>query len=168
MRRLIEMHCAVATDLNFDMSSLTPLTAPGVTDDPVFDATVPIDTPADSSHCMVNISRVRAAFIVKDSFHIFIEATTSLNCYGERTQNKSSFAILALINLEDLNNKSALFDLALALDSDVRVMTFSHLAARVINASEGIIGRASVATLIGIAAVNHLLLRELNLFAIFD
>ena len=117
---------------------------------------------------MVNISRVRAAFIVKDSFHIFIEANTSFNCYGDRPQNKSSFAILALINLEDLNSKSALFDLALALDSDVRVMTFSHLATRVINASEGIIGRASVATQIGIAAVNHLLLRELNLFAIFD
>ena len=117
---------------------------------------------------MVNISRVRAAFIVKDSFHIFIEANTSFNCYGDRAQNKSFFAILALINLEDLNSKSALFDLALALDSDVRVMTFSHLATRVINASEGIIGRASVATQIGIAAVNHLLLRELNLNAIFD
>ena len=76
--------------------------------------------------------------------------------------------MLALINLDDLNSKSALFDLAFALDSDVRVMTFSHLATGAHNASEGIIGRASIATQIGRAAVNHLLLRELMLIAISD
>ena len=160
------MHCAIATDLNFDMSSITPLFAPGVTDDPVFGATVPIETPADNSHCVVNIVRALAAFIVIDSLHIFKEANTSFNSYGHRAPDKSFFAILALINLEDLNSNSALIDLAFALYSDVRVMTFSHLATGVHNASEGIIGKASIAT--HIATVDHLLLRELNLNAIFD
>ena len=50
LRRVSEMHSAIATDLNFDMSSITPLFAPGVTDDPVFGATVPVETPADKSH----------------------------------------------------------------------------------------------------------------------
>ena len=162
----MEIHCAIATDLNFYMSSVTPLIAPGVTDDPVFDATVPIETPADNSHCVVMILRVRAAFIVIDSLHIFNETITSFNSYGYRAPDKSFFAILALINLEDLNSKSALIDLAFALYSDVRVMTFSHLATGVHNASEGIIGKASIAT--HIATVDHLLLRELNLIAIFD
>ena len=98
------MHSAVATDLNFDMSSLTPPIAPGVTDDPVFDATVPIETPADNSHCVVMILRVRAAFIVIDSLHIFSELNTSFNSYGDRAPDKSFFAILALINLEDHNS----------------------------------------------------------------
>jgi len=163
----LEIHCAIATDLNFYMSSVTPLTAPGVTDDPVFGATVPIETPADNSHCVVMIVRVRAAFIVIDSLHIFNETITSFNSYGYRAPDKSFFAILALINLEDHNSKSALIDLAYAaLGFDVRVITFSHLATGFHNASEGIIGKASMAT--HIATVDHLLLRELNLIAIFD
>ena len=100
----MEIHCAIATDLNFYMSSVTPIIAPGVTDDPVFDATVPIETPADNSHCVVMILRVRAAFIVIDSLHIFSELNTSFNSYGDRAPDKSFFAILALINLEDHNS----------------------------------------------------------------
>jgi hypothetical protein len=117
---------------------------------------------------VVNISLVLATIFVKDSLLIFIEANTSLNLYGEWALFKSFFAIKVFINLEDLNGKSALIDLATALDSDVRVMSFSHLTTSVQNASEGSIGIASIATHIKIAAVDHLLLRELNLIAISD
>ena len=117
---------------------------------------------------MVNISIFLATIFVIDSFHIFIEANTSLNLYGDRALYKSFFSIIVFINLEDLNGISALFFLAFALDSDVRVMSFSHLTTSVQNASEAFIGIASIATQIKIAAVDHLLLRELNLIAIFD
>ena len=118
---------------------------------------------------MVNISIFLATIFVIDSVLIFIEANTSLNLNGDRALYKSLFAIIVFINLEDLNGKSALFDLATAaLDSDVRVMSFSHLTTSVQNASEGSIGIASIATHIKIAAVDHLLLRELNLIAISD
>ena len=64
------MNCAFSTNLNFDMSLITPLIAPGVTDDPVFGACFAVDIPADNSDCVICILDYRGAVFIEDTIRI--------------------------------------------------------------------------------------------------
>ena len=77
---------------------------------------------------MVKFTLLIAAFSVVDTLQIIIEAITSMNECGDRAVFKSGFTILQVINPFDLNGNFALFELAWACISGVRVITFSHLA----------------------------------------
>jgi len=77
---------------------------------------------------VVKFTLLIAAFFVVDTLHIIIEATTSMNECGDRAVFKSGFTILQVINPLDLNGNFALFELAVACISGVRVITLSHLA----------------------------------------
>jgi hypothetical protein len=64
------MNCAFSTNLNFDMSVITPLIAPGVTDDPVFGACDSVDIPTDNSDCVICILDSRGAVFIEDAIQI--------------------------------------------------------------------------------------------------
>ena len=117
------MDFAIAIYYNSHMSGFTPLNAPGVTDNPVFGTCAAIDIPADNSHCVVDIINIRAAELVEDILLIVIEERINLNDCGDRAISKSVFMIRDEMTIDDLYGNFASIKLAVALDSDVRVIT---------------------------------------------
>jgi hypothetical protein len=136
------------------MSVLTKLLSPGVTDDPVFGFIRIFETPADNSHCVVGFL---AAFIVEDTLTIILEVRT-INDGRDRAIIKSIFLISFVIKILDLNRNFAGTELALALCLSVRIINEFHQSTDILNVVECSIDKASSATVVGIRAVNQLLL----------
>jgi hypothetical protein len=136
------------------MSILTPSSAPGVTDDPVFGFIRIFDTPADNSHCVVGFL---AAFIVEYTLTIILEVRT-INDGRDRAIIKSIFLISYVIKIVDLNRNFAGTELALALCLSVRIINEFHQSTDIFNVVECSCDKASSATVVGSGAVNQLLL----------
>jgi hypothetical protein len=77
---------------------------------------------------VVKLTILIEAIIVEDTVFILIEGTNRFNECGDRAVLKSFFTILEVITPRDLNGNFALFELAVACVSCVRVITLSHQA----------------------------------------
>lgn len=114
------------------------------------------------------VSLISSAEFVEGTIFISHEDRISVKGDSYRAGCHSGFNIRVVINIGDLSSNFCFNELAITLDLDVRVIILFHLTTGKIYVTKSPWGSATVATSVVNGTVDHLLLRERNLAAIFD